>query len=98
MLTKTDSGNRPVVGAVLVPVGAVHDRGSGPGVWIVNEKSEVTFRLVHISSIGKEDIVVSRGLEAGEKVVALGAHLLHEGQAVSPADEVEGKAVHNARH
>jgi RND family efflux transporter MFP subunit len=91
MLTNKDSGNRPA----LVPVGAVHDRGNGPGVWIVSDKSEVTFRFVHIASIGKEDIVVSRGLEAGEKVVALGAHLLHEGQAVSPADE---KAVHNARH
>jgi len=91
LLTKRDSGNR----AVLVPVGAVHDRGSGPGVWIVNEKSEVTFRFVHIASIGKEDIVVSRGLDPGEELVALGAHLLHEGQAVSPAGE---KAVHNARH
>lgn len=88
---KQVSGNRLVV----VPVGSVLDRGSGPGVWILNEKSEVAFRLVHIASIGKEDIAVSRGLEAGERVVALGAHLLHEGQAVSPADE---KAVHNARH
>jgi multidrug efflux pump subunit AcrA (membrane-fusion protein) len=83
ILAKQVSGNRPVV----VPVGSVHDRGSGPGVWIVNDKSEVTFRFVHIASIGKEEIVVSGGIEAGEKVVALGAHLLHEGQAVNPADE-----------
>lgn len=94
LLTKADPGKPSVV----VPIGAVHDRGSGTGVWIVNDKSEVTFRLVQIASIGKEDIVVSRGLDAGEKVVALGAHLLHEGQAVSPADDVGGKDVHNARH
>jgi RND family efflux transporter MFP subunit len=91
ILAKQDSGDRPVV----VPAGAVHDRGSGPGVWIVNDRSEVAFRFVEVASIGKEEIVISRGIEAGEKVVALGAHLLHEGQAVSPADE---KAVHNARH
>lgn len=80
VFAKQVSGNRPVV----VPVGAVHDRGSGPGVWIVNDRSEVNFRFVQVASIGNEEIVVSRGIEAGDKVVALGAHLLHEGQVVSP--------------
>jgi RND family efflux transporter MFP subunit len=94
MLTMQDSGNR----RVMVPVGAVHDRGSGPGVWIVNGGSEVTFRSVQIASIGKEEIVLSRGIEAGEKVVALGAHLLHEGQAVNSANEEGGEAVQHARH
>jgi hypothetical protein len=61
----------------------------------VNDRSEVAFRSVQVASIGKEDIVVSRGIEAGEKVVALGAHLLHEGQAVNPIDE---RAVQHARH
>ena len=61
----------------------------------MNDKSEVAFRSVQVASIGKEEVVVSGGFEAGEKVVALGAHLLHEGQAVSPAAE---KAAHNARH
>src|SRR5881397_3678566 len=37
---------------------------------------------VTITSIGQEEVVVSRGVNAGEKVVALGAHLLHEGQVV----------------
>jgi RND family efflux transporter MFP subunit len=83
VLAQRASGERSVV----VPVGAVHDRGQGPGVWIVNGSSEVSFRLVQIASIGKEEIIVSRGIEAGEKVVALGAHLLHEGQAIDPADE-----------
>ena len=73
------SGNQ----AVVVPVGAVYDRGSGPGVWIVNDKSEVKFRFVQIASIGQEEVVVSRGVQAGERVVALGAHLLHEGQVVN---------------
>jgi multidrug efflux pump subunit AcrA (membrane-fusion protein) len=70
-----------------VPVGAIYDRGSGPGVWIVDDKSEVKFRLVQLSSIGREEVVVSRGVDAGEKVVALGAHLLHEGQVVNLANE-----------
>jgi RND family efflux transporter MFP subunit len=73
--------------SVRVPVGAVHDRGSGPGVWIVDNKSEVAFRSVGIASIGKEEVLLSHGIEPGEKVVALGAHLLHEGQMVNPARE-----------
>jgi hypothetical protein len=53
----------------------------------VDDKSEVKFRSVKIASIGKEEVVVSRGVQAGEKVVALGAHLLHEGQVVNLANE-----------
>jgi RND family efflux transporter MFP subunit len=71
-----------------VPVGAIYDRGSGPGVWIVDDKSEVKFRPVTIASIGQEQAVLSGGIQAGEKIVALGAHLLHEGQVVNvPSEE-----------
>ena len=73
--------------AVRVPVGAVHDRGSGSGLWVVDDKSEVAFRPVKVTSIGKEEAIVSEGIQVGEKVVALGTHLLHEGQAVNPARE-----------
>ena len=66
-----------------MPVGALYDRGSGPGVWIVDDKSEVKFRRIQIASIGQEEVVVSHGVDAGENVVALGAHLLHEGQVVN---------------
>src|SRR5438552_5201956 len=83
LVTKQTSGNK----SVRVPAGAVYDRGSGPGVWIVDDKSEVKFRSVKIASIGKEEVVVSRGVEAGEMVVALGAHLLHEGQVINLAKE-----------
>jgi hypothetical protein len=72
--------------SVLVPIGAVFDRGSGPGVWVVNNNPEVKFRPVTIVSIGKEEVVLSSGLDRGETVVALGAHLLHEGQIVNPTN------------
>jgi len=83
LATKPTSGRQ----FVLVPVGAVYDRGSGPGVWIVDDKSEVKFRFVQITSIGQEEVVLSCGVDAGEKVVALGAHFLHEGQVVNLASE-----------
>ena len=59
----------------------------------MDDKSEVKFRSVTIASIGKEEVVVSGAVQAGEKVVALGAHLLHEGQAVNlPNEEKKEKA------
>src|SRR5207244_966497 len=58
LVTKQNSGNQ----SVRVPVGAVYDRGSGPGVWIVGDKSEVKFRSVQIASIGQEEVVVSHGV------------------------------------
>jgi len=89
LLTKQTSGSQ----CVQLPVGAIHDRGSGPGVWIVDDKSEVKFRSVTIASIGQEQVVLSSGVQAGEKVVALGAHLLHEGQVVNlPNEEKKEKA------
>ena len=83
LLATKNSGNK----FVRLPVGAVYDRGNGPGVWIVDDKSEVKFRSVTIASIGQEQVVLSGGVKAGEKVVALGAHLLHEGQVVNLAKE-----------
>jgi multidrug efflux pump subunit AcrA (membrane-fusion protein) len=83
VFAKQVPGDRPVV----VPVGAVHDHGNGPGVWIVNDKSEVKFRSITIASIGREAVVVSSGVDIGETVVALGAHLLHEGQVINPERE-----------
>ena len=45
------------------------------------------FRFVKTASIGQEEVVVFHGVQAGENVVALGAHLLHEGQLVNGAKE-----------
>ncbi|HEY2038219.1 MAG TPA: hypothetical protein VGG95_01050, partial [Edaphobacter sp.] len=52
----------------------------------------VSFRPVAISRIGEEDTYVKSGLKPGEEVVALGAHLLHDGQQVR-VDEHDGQQV-----
>jgi len=88
LLAKQTSGSQ----SVQLPVGAIYDRGSGPGVWIVDGNSAVKFRSVTIASIGQEQVVLSGGVQAGEKVVSLGAHLLHEGQVVNvPSEEKKEK-------
>ena len=71
-----------------VPVGAITDRGKGSGVWFFNEKSStVSFRRVKVIRLGDEDAVLSEGVQLGDQIVALGAHLLSDGQQVRVADE-----------
>jgi RND family efflux transporter MFP subunit len=72
--------------AVRVPLAAVHDRGDGPGVWIVEgAKPRVVWRGIRLAAIGDETATVAEGLEAGERFAALGAHLLHDGESVRVA-------------
>jgi len=75
----------PGTAAVIsVPLGAIYDRGHGPGVWIVGGRSspKVSWRPVQLASLGDETAEISAGLRPGERIVALGAQLLHEGEAI----------------
>jgi RND family efflux transporter MFP subunit len=74
--------------AISIPLGALDDEGKGPGVWILDvKKSRVSFHLVQVAQIGKETAILSGGLTVGQQIVALGAHLLHQGERVRLADE-----------
>lgn len=69
-----------------VPVAAIFDSGNGSGVWLVDAaKQQVTLRPIKVGQISDETAVVSAGLSAGDQIVALGAHMLHEGDAVRVA-------------
>jgi RND family efflux transporter MFP subunit len=65
-----------------VPLGALYDDGKSTGIWIVDpESSSVTFRAVRVHRVAEETAIVN-GVRIGERVVALGAHLLHQGERV----------------
>src|SRR5207302_11466646 len=69
--------------ALQVPVGAIFDSGKGAGVWLVEgETPRVTWRAVQIVRLGDEAASVVGNVKVGDRVVALGAHLLHEGEPV----------------
>ncbi|MGO7733134.1 efflux RND transporter periplasmic adaptor subunit [Rhizobium leguminosarum] len=70
----------PTVAAVDVPIGALSDRGSGMGVWIVRQ-GHVTFAPVTIQQLGREFATVS-GIDKGATVVSVGANILTDGMAV----------------
>ena len=72
--------------AAEVPLGALYDDGKSSGVWAVDpHSSSVLWRAVQVRRLAKEIAVVS-GVEPGERVVALGAHLLHQGERVRLVD------------
>jgi len=69
--------------ALHVPIGAILDRGQGPGVWLIEgETPRVTWRAVQIASLSDEAAAITSNIEAGDRIVALGAHLLREGEFV----------------
>ena len=68
---------------LAVPLGALHDFGKGPGVWVVaGAQPVVSWRPVSVRRIDDEQAQVAGTLQQGEQIVALGAHLLREGEAV----------------
>lgn len=75
---------------VSVPIGAVLDDGLRTGVWVVERTSStVRFAPVRIKRLGGEDATVV-GIEVGQEVVALGAHLLKDGALVRTAGRIAG--------
>jgi hypothetical protein len=51
------------------------------------KSSTVSFRPVKVLRLGEEDAILANGLHPGEEIVALGAHLLQDGQHVRVDDE-----------
>jgi RND family efflux transporter MFP subunit len=71
-----------------VPIGALFDAGKGPGVWVVDgEPAKVAWRPVMVEHLDDDSVRVSGQLKQGERVVALGAQLLREGEQVRVASQ-----------
>lgn len=77
-----------------IPLGALRDTGRGPGIWIVRDGATptVAWHAVQVSAVGEETATITSGLAPGERFVAMGAHMLHEGQRVRIAAPVPGAA------
>jgi len=74
---------------VQVPLGAILDDGRKTGVWVFNSAtSTVNLQPVTLVRMTSESAVIS-GLNPGDPVVSLGAHLLHASEHVTPASDRE---------
>jgi RND family efflux transporter MFP subunit len=84
------------VQSVQVPIGAIFDSGKGAGVWLVQGDSpRVTWRPVQIASLSDGAASVRGNLKAGDRVVALGAHLLREGEQIRLAQSGAARVTAN---
>ena len=86
--------------ALQVPLGAIFDPGKGPGVWLVEGASpQVAWRAVEISGLSDESAAVVGDFNPGDRVVALGAHLLREGEHVRLVEneDAQSAAAKNGR-
>ena len=71
-----------------MPLDGLVDAGKGLGVWRISaQPARVAWQPVKVLSVGEEEAQVTGEVKPGEKIVALGAHLLHEGEAVRLAGQ-----------
>ncbi len=78
-----------------IPVGALYDGGTGTSVWVINPvTSSVSRRPVEVAKLGSETALVSKGIKPGERILALGAHLVKDGERVKILPEpAQGEAL-----
>ena len=73
--------------ALSVPLGAIDDEGKGPGVWLLDrQSSSVSYQSVSFIRFDGERALVSGRIHAGDPIIAVGGHFLHEGQRVQVAE------------
>ncbi|MFZ6721662.1 efflux RND transporter periplasmic adaptor subunit [Undibacterium sp. Ji49W] len=77
--------------SLRVPITSLFDAPKGPGVWVVEgEPAKVSWRAVKVLRLDDEGGYVSGitgQLKQGDRIVALGTHLLREGEQVRLASQ-----------
>lgn len=85
-------------GSLSIPIAALYDQGQGPGVWVIRgEPARVSWQRVTVERLDDAGAYVAGKIKRGDRVVALGAHLLREDQEVKLLDVVATAAGQGAR-
>ncbi|MGF6525640.1 efflux RND transporter periplasmic adaptor subunit [Variovorax sp. PvP013] len=83
---------RTIEGAVVVPVTALRTAGTGNYVYVVNADRTVSMRNVRRGESTVESVVITEGLQEGERVVTEGGDRLKDGSTVQlPTDDVAAR-------
>lgn len=70
---------------VTLPATALFHDGQATAVWVVQPKSNtLELRRVTVARYGENTIVLSQGVQAGERVVTQGVHTVSKGEKVRP--------------
>ncbi|MEO6921030.1 MAG: efflux RND transporter periplasmic adaptor subunit [Collimonas sp.] len=74
--------------SLRVPIGSLFDAGKGPGVWVIaGEPTKVSWRAVKVQRLDDDGAYIAGQLKQSDRIVALGTHLLHEGEQVRVATQ-----------
>ena len=73
-LTPVDTGQ-----VAKLPLAAILNRGSGPSVYVVDASGMLALRPVTVASFTEDAAWVTSGVDAGDRIVTLGAQKLHAG-------------------
>lgn len=85
------AGEKTTQPVLQVPLAAIYDPGKGAGVWSISgEPAQVSWQPVKILGLGDDSAKITGELNAGDQIVALGAHLLHEGETVRTVQQNDG--------
>jgi len=69
-----------------LPLAAILNRGTGPSVYLVDEKSALELRPVTVAAFTEDAAIVTGGINNGDKVVTLGVQKLNPGVKVRMLD------------
>lgn len=71
-----------------LPLGAIYNDGLGSSVWVITPDGDHLRRVfVNVIEYRQSNVVITGGLNAGDRVVALGAQLLDENKLVHVVEE-----------
>jgi RND family efflux transporter MFP subunit len=65
-----------------LPLAALFSEGRAPSLYVVNEQGEISLKPVTVKSYDSKDVVITGGVNEGDKVIALGVQKLDPGQKV----------------
>ena len=78
-LTLCDTASERVA---RLPLSALFNEGDKPSFYVVDDKGEITLKPVKVKAYESGDVVITGGIEEGEKVIALGVQKLDPSQKV----------------
>jgi RND family efflux transporter MFP subunit len=72
-------GNAPLVS---IPSSALFQKGSEPAVWVVKADNTLELRPIKVERYESDKVLVTSGLNTGDRIVTAGVHKLAAGQKV----------------
>jgi RND family efflux transporter MFP subunit len=69
---------------LLIPLAALTERNGKKLVWVIDAENKAQPREVTAGEFSEQGVMISEGLQAGEKIAIAGVHTLVKGQHVKP--------------